>query len=304
VAHNNAGATTGPLWSFTTSASVAKPGVPTSPIPTTGATGVAITPTLSWSATGATSYDVSFGTTNPPPVVSSRQSGATYAPTALTRGTTYFWRVVARNAAGTTSGSVWSFTTTTTAEPVNVVIYASDIPASARHGSWSAATDPTSPNSTKLVTPDNGVAQTTSALAGPTDFVDVTFVAQAGVSYTLWMRLQAAANSKWNDSIWVQFSDARVAGSSVYVMNTANALLVNLATESTGSSLSGWGWVNGAYWLTQPSTVTFATSGTHSLRVQVREDGVGFDQIVLSPTTYLSLPPGPTANDSTIVLKP
>jgi hypothetical protein len=279
------------------------PGAPTAPGPTSGATGVATTPTLTWSASGATSYDVRFGTASSPPLVSSGQSGATYSPGGLAGGTKYFWQIVARNAAGTTSGAVWSFTTTTTTSgPANVVIYASDIPASARHGSWSAATDPTSPNGTKLVTPDNGVAQTTSALASPTDYVDVTFAAQAG-TYTLWMRLQAAANSKFNDSIWVQFSDASVSGSSVYPLNTTAALLVNLATDGTGSSLSGWGWINSAYWLSQPTTVTFAASGTHTLRVQVREDGIQFDQIVLSPTTYLNAPPGPTANDSTIVPK-
>jgi hypothetical protein len=292
------------LWSFTTAAAATPPGIPSSPIPATGAAGVGLTPTLTWSASGATGYDVSFGTTNPPPVASSGQSGATYAPSPLTGGTKYFWQIVARNAAGATSGTVWSFTTATTAAPADVVVYASDIPASARHGSWSAATDPSSPNGTKLVTPDAGVAQTTSALASPLDFVDVTFTAQAGIPYTLWMRLQASANSKWNDSIWVQFSDARVNGSSVYPMNTTSALLVNLATDNTGSSLNAWGWINGAYWLAQPVTVIFPTTGSHSLRVQVREDGVGFDQIVLSPTTYLTMPPGPTANDSTIVPKP
>ena len=36
----------------------------------------------------------------------------------------------------------------------------------------------------------------------------------------------------------------------------------------------------------------------------VREDGVQFDQIVLSPTTYLTSPPGGVSNDSTIVPKP
>jgi hypothetical protein len=62
--------------------------------------------------------------------------------------------------------------------------------------------------------------------------------------------------------------------------------------------------VNSAYWLSQPTTLTFAGSGNHTLRIQVREDGVQFDQIVLSPTTYLSSPPGPASNDATIVTKP
>lgn len=72
---------------------------------------------------------------------------------------------------------------------------------------------------------------------------------------------------------------------------------------STASSVNGWGWQNTAYWVTQATTVSFAASGTHTLRVQVREDGVEFDQIVLSPSQYLNTPPGPSANDFTIVPK-
>ena len=79
---------------------------------------------------------------------------------------------------------------------------------------------------------------------------------------------------------------------------------MNLATDGTGSSLNGWGWDHGAYWLTQPATLTFASSGVHTMRIQVREDGVQLDQIVLSPTTYLSAAPGPPTADSTIVPKP
>src|SRR5207302_4812153 len=60
VAHNGAGQTTGAVWSFTTGA--ATPGAPASPSPASGATGVSMSPTLTWSAAGATSYDVAFGT--------------------------------------------------------------------------------------------------------------------------------------------------------------------------------------------------------------------------------------------------
>ena len=52
----------------------------------------------------------------------------------------------------------------------------------------------------------------------------------------------------------------------------------------------------------EPTTVTFATSGTHTLRIQAREDGVALDQIVLSPGRYLQTAPGAVSNDSTIVL--
>ena len=280
------------------------PGTPSSPGPANGATNVVTNPALTWSSTGATSYDVKFGTANPPPQVSTGQAAASYPPGTLQNSRQYFWQVVAHNSAGTATGPVWSFTTGASATPANVVIYASDIPAAGRHGSWTTASDATSPNNTKLVTPDNGVANTNSALAAPTDYVDVTFAANAGTPYTIWLRLKALNNSKFNDSIYVQFSDAQSGGSGIYGLNTTSGLLVNLANDSTGASLQGWGWANSAYWLSQPTTLTFAGSGSHTLRIQVREDGVQFDQIVLSPTTYLGTPPGPASNDATIVPKP
>jgi hypothetical protein len=153
------------------------------------------------------------------------------------------------------------------------------------------------------VTSDTGVANTGNPLAAPADYVDVTFTASAGTPYTFWLRMQALNNSKFNDSLWVQFSNAMASGSAVYPLNSTSGLLVNLASDTTGSSLSGWGWQNSAYWFSQPTTVTFATGGAHTLRIQVREDGAQFDQIVLSPGTYLNAPPGPITNDNTIVPK-
>ena len=111
-------------------------------------------------------------------------------------------------------------------------------------------------------------------------------------------------DSKFNDAVWVQFSDAQVNGAAIYPMHTTSGLLVNLANDSTGASVSGWGWQNMAYWLSQPTTVTFASTGSHTMRIQIREDGVQFDQIVLSPAQYSGAAPGPIARDNTIVPKP
>ena len=282
------------------------PGAPASPSPANGATGVSTTPTLTWSSSGATSYDVAFGTANPPPQVATGRTSASYTPPTLTAGTNYFWQIIARNSAGSTTGAIWSFTTATTPPPPNpnIVIYASDIPTTALHGSWSVANDATSPNGTKLSTTDAGFASTDTPLASPTHYVDVTFTAAAGIPYRLWMRLEALNNSKLNDSLWVQFSDARVNGNPIYPLNSTSGLDVNLATDSTATSLNNWGWQNTAYWLSQSTTFTFASSGTHTMRIQVREDGVQFDQIVLSPSQYLSAPPGGPTNDATIVPKP
>jgi regulation of enolase protein 1 (concanavalin A-like superfamily) len=315
VARNGSGSTTGSVWSFTTAGGAPPvPGTPGNPNPTNGASGASTSPTLTWTAANATSYDVKFGTTNPPPQVSTGQAHASYSAAGLNSGTVYFWQIVAKNSSGSTSGPVWSFTTSASVSPTNIVIYAADIPPGNFHGGWTPAGDATAAASVAALTPDGGLANTSAPLASPAQYVDVTFGANAGVAYTLWIRVKAAGNSKLNDSFYVQFSDALAGTSPVYQLNSTNGLVVNLATDTTGSSLSNWGWVNGAYWLSQPATLNFASSGTHTLRIQTREDGVQFDQIVLSPSQYFngsaSCPtscggaPGPVANDSTIVPKP
>ena len=93
-------------------------GVPTCAttlLPAAGATNVARNTALTWQAgTGVTTgYDVYFGTTATPPVVSTNQSGTTYAVTALLApNTTYYYQVVPRNANGPAVGcGVQSFTT-------------------------------------------------------------------------------------------------------------------------------------------------------------------------------------------------
>jgi hypothetical protein len=253
---------------------------------------------------GATSYDVLFGTSDPPSQVATGLTSASYTPASLAPGTTYFWQIVAHNSAGANQGAEWTFTTGANTAPTNIVIDASDVPTSALHGTWAAASDPTSPNGVKLVTTDNGVANTDNPLAAPAQYFDVPFTAQANVPYRIWLRLQALNNNKFNDAVWVQFSDATAGGSSIYPINSTQGLLVNLATDSAAGSLNKWGWQNGAYWLSQTTTVTFPTTGTHTLRIQIREDGVQLDQIVLSPSMYLNAAPGPVTNDSTIVPKP
>src|SRR2546423_766651 len=102
------------------------------------------------------------------------------------------------------------------ASGTNTVIYAADIPDTAMHGAWSKVVDATAAGQTKLTTTDTGSSSLNNPLTAPADYVDISFPANANTSYTLWIRLQARANSKFNDSVWVQFADARVNGSIVY----------------------------------------------------------------------------------------
>jgi hypothetical protein len=95
--------------------------VPVLAAPASGATGAPISQNLSWNTvTNALSYDIYFGTTNPPPSVTST-SGTIYAPGPLAFGTTYFWRIVARNGSVTASSPVVSFQTVPNgAQPLSV----------------------------------------------------------------------------------------------------------------------------------------------------------------------------------------
>jgi hypothetical protein len=89
---------------------------PTNPHPTDGATSVDVTVNLSWTGGSGNSitYDVYFGTTNPPVKVASNQSGTTYDPGTMNYQTTYYWKIVAWDDQGNTAeGPVWHFTTST-----------------------------------------------------------------------------------------------------------------------------------------------------------------------------------------------
>jgi len=75
--------------------------------------------TLSWpSLSGATGYDVYFGTVNPPvTMVSFNQIGLTYDANVLS-GNTYYWMIVPQIAGGGSSCNVWSFNVSPSPIPV------------------------------------------------------------------------------------------------------------------------------------------------------------------------------------------
>ena len=109
VAKDSIGSSSSVAWSFTTQG--AAPPAPTLTAPASGATGVALTPTLSWNASaGAASYEVYFGTASTPPLVTTT-AGIAYVPPTLSASTTYYWQIVAQNSSGSASSPIWSFTT-------------------------------------------------------------------------------------------------------------------------------------------------------------------------------------------------
>jgi hypothetical protein len=93
------------------------PNEPSNPNPQDRTTGVCTSLTLSWSCSDpdgdSITYDVYFGTDNPPTTkVSSEQSDTSLSRAGLIAGITYYWYVVAKDIdSNTTSGPIWSFTT-------------------------------------------------------------------------------------------------------------------------------------------------------------------------------------------------
>jgi hypothetical protein len=93
------------------------------PDPTDGATDVSRTPTLTWNAgSGADSHDVYFGTSQAPGF-QGNQAEASFWPGTLEPETTYYWRIDEVNAVGTTTGTVWSFTTRASGSGTMYVYY-------------------------------------------------------------------------------------------------------------------------------------------------------------------------------------
>ena len=208
-----------------------------------------------------------------------------------------------RTCVGAIAALVWSASAVTGAAASNdIVLYADDV--TVMQGNWSKVASASSPGGVMLASVDRGWSSTSAPLASPNDYVEATFNAPAATSYHVWLRLRATGDSKWNDSVFVQFDDAVDANrSAIYRIGTTSGLMVNLENCS-GCGEAGWGWQDKAYWLSQTAVVQFAATGIHRIRVQTREDGVQIDQVVLSPSTYISQSPGQVTNDATIVPKP
>jgi hypothetical protein len=100
---------------LTATAGGSPPGQASNPSPANGATSVGVTTDLSWTAgSGATSHDVYFGTAASPPFIQN-QTATTYDTGTMANNKTYYWRIDEKNAGGTTTGVVWSFTTVASA---------------------------------------------------------------------------------------------------------------------------------------------------------------------------------------------
>src|SRR5689334_501331 len=122
----------------------------------------------------------------------------------------------------------------------DVVLYASE--ATARVGNWSVVADSTAAGGARIANADLGAPKLGAPLAAPASYFEMSFNAQAGTPYRLWVRGKAQDDSPYNDSYFVQFSGSVTsAGAAVYRIGTTDGTCIN-QEEASGYGLSNWGW--------------------------------------------------------------
>jgi hypothetical protein len=225
--------------------------------------------------------------------------------TAASTNGTHTLMAIARDAAGKTSSAAVTVTVVNPGTPPSgtIVLHAAQVPDTQMVGNWMKMADSTAADGIALLNTDKGAPKIAPALIAPQHYVETTFNALAGTAYHLWIRLRAQNDYFGNDSIHVQFSDAVDSiGTPIYGIGSTgadNSAQVVLQ-EADGGIISGWGWADQG-WNGPGVLIYFSTSGPHTLRIQQREDGAIVDQIVLSPDTYLTSPPGSQSQDHIIV---
>jgi hypothetical protein len=175
----------------------------------------------------------------------------------------------------------------TQAAAADVIVYASDL--SRRDLSeFSFWDDPASPGGTLAGTPNTG----DELDPPPENDPHVTFQVevQRGVPYRCWIHMKVGEpkGKSTANMFWVQFSDA---------VDEANEEVLKPRTRSyltaQGPTRLGWAWVGCDLEGASPSEslVRFGKSGEVTVRMQAGQEGVGFDQFLLSPERFLEQPP-------------
>ncbi|KYK22856.1 hypothetical protein AYK24_01740 [Thermoplasmatales archaeon SG8-52-4] len=103
------------IWLIRIESDNRPPHEPSEPIPENNSINVNIETNISWTGgdpdDDTVKYDVYFGTTNPPPLVSEKQTSNTYIPGTLEYETVYYWKIISSDEYGLLAeGPIWMFT--------------------------------------------------------------------------------------------------------------------------------------------------------------------------------------------------
>lgn len=174
------------------------------------------------------------------------------------------------------------------APPPEVVVHMSDLPPSAlsEFDYWN---EPASPGGRMVGYPNSG----DELDPPPENDPHVLFKVQVrrGIPYRCWVHMKVGAPKGKSQAnlLFVQFSGA---------VDRANKEMLKPGTGSylaaRGPAREGWTWVScdsqGPTTSSRPE-IYFRTSGEVTVRIQAGMEGVGFDQVLLSPGRFLDQPP-------------
>jgi hypothetical protein len=182
----------------------------------------------------------------------------------------------------------------------DIVIYGRS--ASVISGAWRLVQDSAAAGGLRITHPDALEPRLYTPLAQPVNYFEITTTVVAGQPYRLWLRGKADLDSRKNDAVYLQFSGAvDVAGNPIDRIGTTSGELVEIE-ECVGCGLRNWGWQdNGMGVGVLGRLLYFAQTGVQTIRIQTAQDGLSIDQIVLSPSTYLTGAPGAVRKDTTIL---
>jgi len=205
---DNGGATSGPVWTFSTKDDTA-PYTPSTPHPNNYAVNIERNITLNWTGGDpdgdSVTYDIYFGTISQPPNVILAQNETEFTPAILEYNTTYYWKINATDTYGYTSiGPIWRFTTKDNTPP-----YAPSNPTPSNNStdvhinsilSWSGG-DPDNDNVTY-----NVYLGTNSNLTLEAEGINETYYTPSSLDYltTYYWRVEATDEYGYstNGSIW------------------------------------------------------------------------------------------------------
>lgn len=171
--------------------------------------------------------------------------------------------------------------------PSEIVVYAADLPESAFY-EFEYWDDPASPGGKVVGTPNEGGDLDPPPENDPHVIFPVSV--HAGVPYRCWIHMKVGAPKGLSQAnkLWVQFTGAvDAAGNEIFAPDTGSFL------TAQGPIEEGWSWVGCDLPDAESaqSLVTFRTTGEADVRIQAGMEGVGFDQVVLSPAQFLENPP-------------
>jgi hypothetical protein len=171
--------------------------------------------------------------------------------------------------------------------PNEVVVHVTDLPRTAldEFEFWS---DPASPGGRLVGTPNTG----DELDPPPEDDPHVRFRVrvQRGVPYRCWIRMKVGKPKGKSQAnlLYVQATNAvDRGGREVFKPGTGSYL------AAQGPAREGWTWVacDPVESASPDPYLRFRTSGEITVRVQAGMEGVGFDQVLLSPARFLNRPP-------------